>query len=82
MKFLYLVDYWVPFPASEYGGTISVIARDDTECFDILSAASSEFSEIEGQKYDHLIAPKIATAQRFQLANEDEECGIVEAFTT
>lgn len=82
MKFLYLVDYWVPFPSSEYGGTISVVARDDEECFDILAQASSEFGEIDGEKYKHLIAPKVATAQRFQLANEEEECGIVDAFTT
>ena len=32
MKNLYLVDYWVPFPSSEYGGMVAVVAEDDHEC--------------------------------------------------
>jgi len=36
MKYLYIVDYWVPFPSSEYGGLINVIAENDIECHDIL----------------------------------------------
>ena len=36
MKYLYLVNYWVPFPISEYGGLITVIAENDGECHDIL----------------------------------------------
>jgi hypothetical protein len=37
MKFLYIVDYWVPFPSSEYGGVINVIAESDSEVFNLLS---------------------------------------------
>jgi len=37
MKSLYIVDYWVPFPCSEYGGVVSLIAENDTEAFAILS---------------------------------------------
>ena len=37
MKSLYIVDYWVPFPSSEYGGVVSLIAENDTEAFEILS---------------------------------------------
>ena len=37
MKSLYIVDYWVPFPSSEYGGVINLIAENDTEAFTILS---------------------------------------------
>ena len=36
MKNLYLVDYWVPFPSSEYGGMVAVVAEDDHECHDVL----------------------------------------------
>ena len=32
VKYLYIVDYWVPFPQSEYGGVVSVSAEDDNEC--------------------------------------------------
>ena len=31
MKYLYIVDYWVPFPSSEYGGIINVIAENDRQ---------------------------------------------------
>ena len=31
-KYLYVVDHYVPFPASEYGGIWNVIAENDEEC--------------------------------------------------
>ena len=33
-KYLYVVDYWVPFPASEYGGLVTLIAENDAELND------------------------------------------------
>jgi len=77
MKYLYLVDYWVPFPTSEYGGLLTVIAENDVECHDILL----EWRRDADDKYDNLIMEKVTTAITFQLAN-DEESGIVETFTT
>ena len=76
MKYLYLVDYWVPFP-SEYGGLITVIAENDNECHDILLNWRDEYTD----KYDNLIMEKVTTAVTLQLAN-NEESGIVETFTT
>ena len=29
MKYLYVIDHFVPFPQSEYGGVWNVIAKDD-----------------------------------------------------
>ena len=29
MKMIYIVSYWLPFPASEYGGVQVVIAEND-----------------------------------------------------
>ena len=43
MKTLYIIDYWVPFPSSEYGGIVNVIAGDDQECFDILQKERDEY---------------------------------------
>ena len=77
MKYLYLVDYWVPFPTSEYGGLINVIAKSDIECHDILLDWRDEYTN----KYDNLIMEKVTTAVTLQLAN-NEESGIVETFTT
>ena len=77
MKYLYLVDYWVPFPSSEYGGLLTLIAKDDNECHDILLEWRDECDD----KYDNLIMEKVTNAPVFALAGE-EESGIVETFTT
>lgn len=77
MKFLYLVDYWVPFPASEYGGVLSVIAENDAECHDLLLDWRDEYNS----EYDSRIMERVVNAHKFVLAN-DEESRIVDTFTT
>jgi hypothetical protein len=76
MKYIYLIDYWVPFPSSEYGGMISVIAKDDKECFDLLV----EFNQFD-ENYEDRIMPNIVKAPKFALAN-DEESRIIDVFLT
>ena len=47
---LYIVDHFIPFPQSEYGGVWNVIASDDEECFDLITAADdNQFPEYYGQ---------------------------------
>jgi hypothetical protein len=77
MKYLYLVDYWVPFPTSEYGGLINVIAENDNECHDYLLKWRNECDD----KYDNLIMEKVTTAPVYGLA-DNVQSGIVESFTT
>ena len=76
MKSLYIVDYWVPFPSSEYGGLINLIAENDTEAFTILS----EEQTFDNQ-YTDRIMERVINAQKFAL-KDDYESGILEAFTT
>jgi hypothetical protein len=76
MKYLYIVDYWVPFPASEYGGVINVIAENDVDCFEKL-AEERAFDH----QYQDRIMQNVVKAQKFALA-ESYESGIIEAFTT
>ena len=76
MKALYIVDYWVPFPSSEYGGLINLIAESDTEAFTILSQEKSY-----DDRYVNMIMPSVVNAQKFALA-EEHVSGIVESFTT
>jgi succinate dehydrogenase flavin-adding protein (antitoxin of CptAB toxin-antitoxin module) len=76
MKYLYIVDYWVPFPSSEYGGMINLIAESDTEAFTLLSE-EEQFDE----RYQDRIMERVVNAQRFAL-QDDYESGILEAFTT
>ena len=76
MKYLYLIDYWVPFPSSEYGGLVCVIAENDSEAFDLLSA-SNAFDD----RYTDRIMDRVVNANKFGLIDE-EESRIVEEFTT
>jgi hypothetical protein len=76
MKYLYLIDFWVPFPSSEYGGLINLIAENDTEAFSILSQEKSY-----DDRYVDKIMPNVVSAQKFKLSDEYES-GIIESFTT
>jgi hypothetical protein len=76
MKSLYIVDYWVPFPSSEYGGLINLIAENDTEAFSILSQA-----DFYDGSYVDRIMPNVVSAQKFVLQDEYES-GIIDSFTT
>ena len=76
MKYLYIVDYWVPFPSSEYGGMINLIAESDTEAFEIL-ANEDQFDE----SYTDRIMERVVNGQKFALV-DDYESGVLEAFTT
>lgn len=77
MKYLYIVDYWIPFPSSEYGGLFNVIAENDSECHDILLNWREEYDS----QYDSRIMERVVSAPKFMLA-EDQESRIVESFTT
>ena len=76
MKYLYIVDYWVPFPSSEFGGLINLIAENDTEVFELL-ANEKQFDD----RYQNKIMERVVNAQKFALV-DDYESGILEAFTT
>ena len=75
-KFLYVIDYWVPFPRSEYGGIVNVIASSDQECFELLSEEES-FPE----DYGYLIMENVINATKLRLT-DDYESDIIEAFIT
>jgi hypothetical protein len=77
MKYLYLVDYWVPFPSSEYGGVLSVIAENDSECYDLLLDWRDDYDS----EHDLKIMDRIVNSDKFALVN-DEESRIVNTFTT
>lgn len=77
MKYLYLVDYWVPFPSSEYGGVVSVIAENDQECHDLLRDGKISYDSA----YDNKIMERVVNAHKFTLVDE-ETSRIVDSFTT
>lgn len=77
-KFLYIVDHYIPFPSSEYGGVWNVIAESDDECFDLITAEDEDnFYE---QHYGDL-RENIQKCDYFELVGE-EKSRIVMEFTT
>ena len=59
-KFFYIVDHYVPFPSSEYGGIWNVIAEDDDECFDLITGTDDgDFnSKYSGNLREHILKPR------------------------
>ena len=77
-KFFYVVEHYIPFPQSEYGGIWNVIAEDDDECFDLITAHDDgNFYE----KYYADLRENILNSRTYALT-EDIESSIVEEFTT
>tara|TARA_E500000318_G_C3397392_1_gene148405 strand:+ start:112 stop:354 length:243 start_codon:yes stop_codon:yes gene_type:complete len=77
-KFLYIVDHYVPFPSSEYGGIWNVIAQDDDECFDLITSEDSGgfYSKFYGNLRENILK-----SRTYALA-ENLDSKIVEEFTT
>ena len=80
MKYLYIVNYWVPFPSSEYGGVINVIADSIENCHDVLL----EWRDSYESAHDGRIMENVTKSVRFELSDShsDEEPRVVDAFTT
>ena len=77
-KLFYIVDHYVPFPSSEYGGIWNVIAEDDNECFDLISSADE--GDFNSQYYAHL-RENILNSRTYALS-ENLDSKIVEEFIT
>jgi len=76
-KKLYIVDHFVPFPSSEYGGVWNVIAEDDDECFDLIRDYDDGYNE---EFYVNL-RDRVVNSRNYPLSSEEESC-VVESFTT
>jgi hypothetical protein len=61
MMKIYIGNYWIPFPSSEYGGQWVVIASDEQEACDILK----ENAWGHYDNYDHLIPHAVKESESF-----------------
>tara|TARA_B100000925_G_scaffold33189_1_gene22000 strand:+ start:2989 stop:3222 length:234 start_codon:yes stop_codon:yes gene_type:complete len=77
MKYLYLVDHFIGFPASEYGGVWNVVAENDEQCFDVVVC---EDDDLNIGCYGKL-RENISKAPRFALVDE-ERSRVVLSFIT
>jgi len=73
---LYVGNYWVPFPSSEYGGSWVVIAENEGQCVDLLREVC-----YYGNDYEEEISVAVAKAQVFEVSGL-EAPRIVDTFFT
>ena len=78
-KFFYVVDHYVPFPSSEYGGIWNVIAEDDEECFELIVA---EDGGNFNQPHYNKLRENIEKSYTYALAEDGLDSCIVSEFTT
>ena len=76
-KFLYIVDHFIPFPRSEYGGIWNVVAESDHECFGLIVAEDDGLND----DYYNRLRENIMKAPTYAISEDLESC-IVEQFTT
>ena len=75
MKYLYIIDYFVPSSHSD-GGLLNVVAENDDECFDLIVKWDNEqWSEHYGKLRENVIK-----APRFALL-DGVQSQVVETFT-
>lgn len=79
MNYIYIVDYWMPFPCSEYGGVQIVVAESDAQCERMLAEKVDDYYKTDYPGYRERIADCIKRAKRFPV---DAEVGIVQEFLT
>ena len=78
MKFLYIIDYWIPIPISEYGGVLCVISESDSE---VAAVIRNEESIPQKEGFENLMLKNINEAEKLPLSGEFES-GIISAFIT
>jgi hypothetical protein len=76
-KYLYIVQHFLNYPRSEYGGIWNVVAKSDEECFDLITAEDENLND----DYYNRLRENILKAPTYALA-ENVESEIVEQFTT
>ena len=77
MKFLYIVDHFVPFPQSEYGGLWNVVAGTEEECFDLIVAEDQDnFLEYYGK-----LRRNISKSDKYKVEG-NAESKVVSSFLT
>tara|TARA_B100001287_G_C22546734_1_gene464788 strand:+ start:210 stop:446 length:237 start_codon:yes stop_codon:yes gene_type:complete len=78
LKFLYIIDYWIPIPVSEYGGVLCVISESDSEVAAVIKADDQIPYQIE---HENQMLNNIYSAEKLPLSG-DFESGIIHAFLT
>ena len=66
--YMYLVNYWVPFPRSEYGGLQCVVARTKEEAKEVIKESAGDHRLGSFNDADERIEARINKADVYELA--------------
>lgn len=61
---IYLVEYWVPFPSSEYGGLFVIAAENKEQVKQLCIESTSEW-DMEDSDFDNLAMKVIGTTELY-----------------
>lgn len=66
---LYIVDYWLPFPSSEYGGIEGWVAKDDDQVVRMMIAEVDEYYREQYPEYAAMIRDAVENSRCYVVAN-------------
>jgi len=72
-KTIFIVSSWVPFPVSEYGGVMVVIADNEAEVIELLGGVARDYEKEEFPNYMECIEAQVAKALRFPTSSPVSE---------
>lgn len=66
---LYIVDYWLPFPSSEYGGIEGWVAKDDDQVVRMITAEVDDYYQVQYPEYEAMIRDAVENSRCYVVAN-------------
>ena len=83
MATLYIVDYWVPFPSSEYGGIEIYIARNKIQLLDFIISRADAYDKESYPDYKELIKKCVDNCEEYYLTDDySNNARLVNSFVT
>lgn len=81
--YLFMVDYWLPFPSSEYGGLQCFVAENEDDVINLLLAEVDDCYKEQCEDYKQRIKANVSKSVRLKLDSSIRiESGIVKEFIT
>ena len=78
---LYIVSYWQPFPSSEYGGVINVVASSEEDAVSVLANEEFSYWDVSGYEERVLIQQAVREAKVLPLRGSPKP-EVISAFIT
>lgn len=66
---LYIVNYWLPFPSSEYGGIEGWVAKDDDQVVRMMIAEVDAYYKEDYPNHEAMIRDSVENARCYVVAN-------------